>query len=153
MSTTQTAPENGPDVPKGPQGMHQEPDSIPKETRARTLKRKGKSVDLSFEKVWGEGLDKKVSEELHKLVLEVRQEYTEGEELPSEDAIAYTHFAKSWSELRKAMRAKEKTKLKRHLASRDRDNHEKQMESIEPLFTGEERQLRSGRRIRCSGGS
>ncbi|KAI4282119.1 MAG: hypothetical protein L6R38_003165 [Xanthoria sp. 2 TBL-2021] len=113
MSSTQTTSQIGPESSKGPQEMHTEPETSPK-----VLKRKGKSRDLNFEQAWGELLDEKVSQELHKLVVDVRKEYTEGEQLPSLDAIAYTHFAKSWSEMRKALRAKEKTKIKRDLASR-----------------------------------
>ncbi|KAL8757350.1 MAG: hypothetical protein Q9199_002278 [Rusavskia elegans] len=144
MSSTQTTPEIGPDSPKGPREMHPVPGTSPK-----ILKRKGKSGDLNFEQAWGDLLDEKVRQEMDKLVVDVRKEYTEGEQLPSEDAIAYTHYAKSWSELKKALRAKEKTKIKRDLAFRE--NHERQMESMELGFIEEGRKLRSGRRIRGFG--
>ena len=73
-------------------------------------------------------------------------EYTEGEQLPSEDAIAYTQFGKSMPELKKALRAKERTKIKQRLASRE--NHEKQMEAMDSVSKAEGTRLRSGRWFR-----
>lgn len=62
MSSTQTTSQIGPESSKGPQEMHTEPETSPK-----VLKRKGKSRDLNFEQAWGELLDEKVSQELHKV--------------------------------------------------------------------------------------
>ncbi|KAL9619415.1 MAG: hypothetical protein Q9204_008302, partial [Flavoplaca sp. TL-2023a] len=172
MSSTQTAPEVGPESPKAPQQMHREPYPMSGETSPKILKRKSKSGNLHFEKVWGEFLDEKVSQELQKvsmlslrcqsstslspseytaslrgplnshIVREVQAEYTEGEQLPSEDAIAYTQFGRSMPELKKALRAKERTKIKQRLASRE--NYEKQMEAVESVSKAEGTRLRSG---------
>ncbi|KAL8833246.1 MAG: hypothetical protein Q9176_008055 [Flavoplaca citrina] len=176
MSSTQITPEVGPESPKALQQMHREPYPMPGELSLKILKRKSKSGNLKFEKVWGEYLDEKVSQELQKLsmlslhcqpstsfspsaytaslrgplkshiVREVKAEYTEGEQLPSEDAIAYTQFGRSMPELKKALRAKERTKIKQRLASRE--NHEKQMEEMDSVTKAEGTRLRSGRWFR-----
>ncbi|KAL8876894.1 MAG: hypothetical protein Q9198_004985 [Flavoplaca austrocitrina] len=176
MTSTQTTPEVGPESQKAPEQMHKEPSPMPEETSPKILKRKSKSGNLHFEKVWGEFLEEKVSQELQRvsmlslhsqfstsfspsentaslrgplnshIVREVQAEYTEGEQLPSEDAIAYTQFGRSMPELKKALRAKERTKIKQRLVSRE--NHEKQIEAMDSVSKAEGTRLRSGRWFR-----
>ncbi|KAL8998935.1 MAG: hypothetical protein Q9169_002154 [Polycauliona sp. 2 TL-2023] len=145
MSSNPSSPQIGCDSPKAQRGMNPESYVTPEETSPSILKRKTKSENLNFEKLWGEYLDEKVNQEMVKMVVEVRKECIEGEQWPSLDAIAYTQFAMSWSELRQSLRMKEKAKIERRVHSRE--EHEREMESTDPVSTDQGTQLRNGRRI------
>lgn len=74
------------------------------------------------------------------ILLDVRKEYAEGEQLPSQDAIASVHFGTSWSKLKENLQAKEKAKIKS-------ENQLSQMQPKEPVFIEEGRKLRNGKRL------
>lgn len=75
------------------------------------------------------------------LVLEVGKEYADGEQLPSQDAIAFVQFGASWSKMKENLRAKEKAKIK------TRENQLSQMQPEEPVLTEEGSKLRNGKRL------
>ena len=79
-------------------------------------------------------------------MLDAQAEYTEGEELPSEDAIALTQCGKSPPKVKKEYRAALIEMIKKQIAVRER--HEKQMDSLDPSFSKDGKVLRSGRKIR-----
>ncbi|KAL8922788.1 MAG: hypothetical protein Q9172_003422 [Xanthocarpia lactea] len=144
------------------------------ETSPRFLKRKDR-----FEDLWGEYINERVEQRWQKvsvmplfyqrswsfssfeykrslrgplnshLVLDAQAEYTEGEELPSEHAIALTQCGKSPPEVKKEYRAALIKMIKKQIAFRER--HEKQMESLDPSFSNDGKVLRSGRKIRVFG--
>ncbi|KAL8671403.1 MAG: hypothetical protein Q9168_004094 [Polycauliona sp. 1 TL-2023] len=147
MSSNERISNNGFNSSEASSEMQPQARMVPEEASPKILKRKHKSGDLNFEKTWGGYLDEKVDQELHKLALDVRKEYTEGEPLPSEDAIALTQHAKTWSELRKDWRTKEKAKIRQRIASRDEFEREMESTNLVQLVADEGTILRSGRQV------
>ncbi|KAL8772849.1 MAG: hypothetical protein Q9209_002194 [Squamulea sp. 1 TL-2023] len=153
LSSIQSVTARGPVSPKAPRKAYFEPYRIPGEISPRNLKRKNKSEDLRIENLWGEYIDEKVEQHtrltlLQKMVLDVHAEYTEGEALPSEDAISLVQFAKSAKEKQEDMRREEKKKIKKQVSFRI--DHEEEMESLHHEAFGMGILLRSGRQIRGS---
>ncbi|KAL8787358.1 MAG: hypothetical protein Q9213_002241 [Squamulea squamosa] len=130
---------------EAPRKAYFEPCRIPRETILRNLKRKNKSEDLRIENLWGKYIDEKVEQRWRKIVLDVHAEYTEGEALPSEDAISLVQFAKSAEEKQEDMRIEERKKIKKQVSFRL--NHEKEMDSLHHEVFGAGKLLRSGRQI------